>query len=365
MIKDPNALTVIAAQQWGIDSLALPSVLEVLQEVDYITIRRDKRGKIKRIHENIPLLQDNLYESLGTNWQESQPTELDQATVGGLELLAEAPIRHSELTDHLGDETVVDRLLQIGDAAQFAKRLELDDGDSLIWSPYCGYEKPEALVQLFSSFDENDVREQFARVRGCQGLPLDGAAGILKDAVGQGILLANSIVGTGGPATFAFVPYGIGPTHLRMEKNVLEKAMVLLACVRYGEGFARHRIRMPSAILEKLRDGGGLGSNSEASTQYRSAADEQIVRLEDEGGGYYTAKLIDTPDNKAAVALALDLLTHGEPMTPREDPDKKLLFTDGEYLTPLMTMKKHKPKVSISGDNLMVVFASIRGDLGG
>jgi hypothetical protein len=365
LIKDAKVLKIIAAQQWGIDSIALPRVLEVLQEVDYITIHQDRRKKVTRIEEHIPLLHDDLYQRLGSHWVESQPSELDFAAVDGLELLAEAPIRLSDLIEHVGDETTVQRMLDIGDEAQFAKRFELSDGDGLIWSPYCAYEQPEALTHLFESFDEDEVRAQFAKVRSYQGFPISGPASVLSDAVGQGILMANSIVGSGGEAAFAFVPYRAAPNQLRMEKIVLEKAMVLLACVRYGENFARHPIRMPSAILRKLRDGAALGSTTEANTQYLSAAQSQIVRLEDEGGGYHRAVLIDTPDNKAAVDLALDLLTHGEPVASRDDPQKRLLFTGGSYLTPLMTMKKRERKARIPGDELLTIADTIRGDRGG
>lgn len=365
LIRDAKVLKVIAAQQWGIDSFALPQVLEVLQEVDYITIHKDLRKKVTRIEEHIPLLHDDLYQRLGSHWMENQPSELDVAAVDGLELLAEAPMRLSDLIEHVGDETTVQRMLDIGDEAQFAKRLDLSDGDGLIWSPYCAYEQPEALTHLFESFDEDEVRAQFAQVRKYQGLPISGSASVLSDAVGHGILLANSIVGSGGEAAFAFVPYRATATQLRMEKIILEKAMVLLACVRYGENFALHRIRMPSAILRKLRDGGALSSTTEANLQYRSAAQSQIVRLEHAGGGYHRAKLIDTPDNKAAVELALDLLTHGEPVASREDPQKRLLFTDGAYLTPLMTMKKREPKTRILGDELLTIADTLRGDRGG
>ncbi len=365
LIKDPKVLTVIAAQQWGIDSMALPWVLEVLQEVDYITVHQDEHKKPTRIEEHIPLLHDDLYERLGAHWLSSQPSELDRAAVDSLELLAEAPMRLSDLSGHIGDETTVDRMLQIGDAAQFAKRLELSDGDTLVWSPYCAYEKPQALVGLFESFNEEEVRAEFARVKEYQGLPITGSASVLSDAVGQGILLANSIQGSGGEAAFAFVPYGAGPARLRMEKVVLEKALVLLACVRYGENFARHRIRMPEAILRKLRDGAALGSTTEANSQYRTAAQSQIVRLEPDGGGFDRARLIDTPDNVAAVNLALDLLTHGEPVASREDPQQKLLFTNGSYLTPLMTMKKREPTARLPGDVVLSLVDTLRGDQGG
>ena len=193
LIKDARILKIIAAQQWGIDSFALPKVLEVLQDVDYITLHKDVRGKVTEIDERIPLLHDDLYERLGSHWNASDPSELDQAAVDSVERLASAPMRLSDLRQRVNDADTLAHLLEIGDAAQFARRLPLSDGDELLWSPFCAYEQPEALSRLFASFEQEDIREQFARVKAYQGLPLDRRASVLSDAVGHGILLANSI----------------------------------------------------------------------------------------------------------------------------------------------------------------------------
>jgi hypothetical protein len=356
---------VVAAQQWGIDSLALPHVLQLLQEVDYVTLHQDARGKTAQIDEHIPLLHDDLYDQLGVHWTESEPSELDTAAVENLERLASAPTRLSDLGPLVGDEETMARLLEIGEAAQFLRRLPLSDGDELIWSPFCAYEQPEALTQLFSSYKEEAIREQFEAVRAYQGLPLDRRAAVLSDAVGHGILLANTIVGSGGEAAFAFVPYRASPAQRLMEKVVLEKALILLACVRYGQHFARHAIHSPSAILRKLRDGASLKATTEAGSQYRTAAQEQILVLESTGGSFYTVKLLDTPDNIAAINLAIDLIEYGEPVASREDPKQRLLFTGGQYLTPLMTMKANTPKARLSGDFIVSLTDIFRGDSGG
>jgi hypothetical protein len=365
IIKDPRTLKIIAAQQWGIDSFALPRVLEVLQEVDYVTLREDARGKTVEIDEHIPLLHDDLYDRLGSHWAGSDPSELDEAAVSSLERLAGAPMRMSQLSAEIGDEETLARLLEIGEAAQFARRLDLSDGDQVVWSPFCAYEQPEALARLYTSFDEEMIREQFEQVRAYQGLPVDRRAAVLSDAVGHGILLANTIQGSGGEAAFAFVPYQATAAQRRMEKVVLEKALILLACVRYGQHFARHPIHSPAAILRKLRDGVPLSATTEAGSQYRTAAQEQILRLEPAGGGFFRAQLIDTPDNVAAINLAIDLLVHGEPVASREDAEQKLLFTGGQYLTPLMTMKARTPKARLSGDLVLSLTDIWRGDAGG
>ena len=43
-------------------------------------------------------------------------------------MLASAPIRLSNLVGNVGDQTTVERMLDIGEEAQFAKRLDMDDG---------------------------------------------------------------------------------------------------------------------------------------------------------------------------------------------------------------------------------------------
>ncbi len=363
VIENERALKTIAAHQWGIDSLALDEVLRVLEDVDYITVHRGKGRKIVRIDERVPLLHDNLYKTLGEHWRDEEPTELDEATVGTVEALASAPRRVSELEDDIGDDDTVTALLDVGEAAQILRVLALPDGDQLLWSPFCAYENPEALGPLFERFDDDEVRQQFERVRRYQGLPLDGDASVLSDAVGHGILIANSIKGSGGEASFGFLPYRAAPEFRHIKKVVLDKALILLAAVRYGQHFARYPIYRPDLILGALLDPdrGALRASSEAKQQYFTAAQNQIVRLE-RVGDWHKPVLINTDDNRAAVLLALDLLKYGEPMEARDDPNQRLLFTGGEYLTPLMTMKERNPKNELPQEVILSMLDNIRGE---
>lgn len=364
VISNLRVLEVVAAQQWGIDSFALPKVLATLEEVGYLTQHRDARGKVTHIDERVPLLHGDMYATLGEQWAGNDPTELDEVSVDALDTLASAPMRVSDLEQRYDAKETVDSLLTIGEAAQFTKRFALPDGDQLVWSPYCAYEKPEALAPLFERFQDEDIRREFEKVRKYQGLPLDGTASVLREAVGHGILVANSIEGSGGKARFAFLPYRAEPELRHLKKVILDKALILLACVRYGENYATHPITMPAALLRKLLDpsGGGLGSTTEARSQYLTAAQAQIVRLEPANGSFYRAVLIDRLDNVAAATLALDLLQHGEPVDAREDPEQRLLFTGGRYLTPLMTMKESKPQTQLSGDVILGMIETIQGE---
>lgn len=365
VITDERALKTIAAHQWGIDSLALPGVLQVLEEVDYITVHRGRGGKALRIDERVPLLHDNLYTTLGEHWHQADPTELDEATVEAVDSLASAPMRFSELEDEYGESDTVAAMVEVGEAAQLMRVLQLPDGDRLVWSPYCAYERPEALGPLFDRFEDDEIRDQFEAVRRYQGLPLDGTASVLSDAVGHGILIANTIKGSGGEASFAFLPYRAAPEFRHIKKVILDKALILLGAVRYGQHYATHPIRRPDLILKALLDPNrmALRSSTEARRQYFTAAQAQIIRLEHVGSGdWYRPVLIDTDDNRAAVLLALDLAQYGEPVKSRDDPKQRLLFTGGEYLTPLMTMKERSPRNELPQGVILEMLDSIRGE---
>ncbi|MDQ4145680.1 MAG: hypothetical protein M3198_18430 [Actinomycetota bacterium] len=363
VVEDYKALRLIAAHQWDIDALALPSVLEVLEDVGYITIHKGPHGKITKIDEHIHLLHDRMYEDLGAAWENRDPSELDEASVETMDLLAGAPTRLSGLTDFLNDPALVKSLLSVGEDAQLLKTFDLADGDRLVWSPYCGYENPQALLPLFEAYDDEAVRREFERVKAYQGLPLKDSAVILEHAVGHGILTANSIKGSGGEAAFAFLPYRAAPEYRHIKKTILDKALILLASVRYGQHYAKHSLRSAIWLLEALLEPNRiLRATTEAKDQYFTAAQAQIIRLISTGGNWYRPQLIDTDDNKAAVRLALDLARYGEPVEARDDPSQRLLFTDGRYLTPLMTMKERKPQAALPGEVLLSMIDNIRGE---
>ena len=64
-----------------------------------------------------------MYYRLGSHWEANLPSEVDQAAVYSLERLAAAPIRLSDLRDQVRDPDTLRHMLEIGEAAQFARRI--------------------------------------------------------------------------------------------------------------------------------------------------------------------------------------------------------------------------------------------------
>jgi hypothetical protein len=82
------------------------------------------------------------------------------------------------------------------------------------------------------------------------------------------------------------------------------------------------------ALLQALRERGWLQANSEAVEQYRKLAFNRLGRLVKEIGDRYRFELIDTPENKEAVALAIQILRGDEP-APTVDENAVLAFKEG------------------------------------
>lgn len=97
--------------------------------------------------------------------------------------------------------------------------------------------------------------------------------------------------------------------------------MSLVAAVRQGQLLpAQFAIHSPQALLVSLRDKGFLRASTEATEQYRQVAALRVGRLENAGSGWSRFVLIDRPENKEAVDMAIGLMSGSEPtVTPNDD----------------------------------------------
>jgi len=99
--------------------------------------------------------------------------------------------------------------------------------------------------------------------------------------------------------------------HFRTDrpKVVVEKARVLLACVRYGEKFSTvTRIAKPGILLSQLRHFKTIGMkpHSNIKTQYAGAVAAGIGFIENQNGRF-TFHMYDTAENLDAVDLAIEM----------------------------------------------------------
>jgi hypothetical protein len=363
VISNGEALEQIAAEELGVESLVFRDVLGLLEEADMATTRQTGRSGFQ-IEERIPYHQD-LYQVLGDLWQESRPADIEYETVALTNALAIAPRELDQIKSEIPSSDL-QTILAVGTATQLMKELKLSDGTTLIYSPFFVFENPEVLKEIFESHENADVREIVRAIRGEQGLLVDFANPVLKDMVARGLLMTPTISGAGGDASFAFLPYTVAPEYRGLKKAVLDKAIQILACVRYGEhrGVAT-KINNPAALLRALSDPARnftISAHSEHKRQYQTLYRLQIVDFVP-SGDWVEVRLLDTDDNKKAVSLALDLLQHGEQISDRglDENARRYLMAGDRFENPLKTIKDRQGGLHLSSDQWSTLAIALRG----
>jgi len=364
VVENGEALKKIAAQELGVDGLNFRAVLDLLQEADMVTLRSIGSGRNYKIEENIPHHQ-NLYDRLGEVWEDRNPADVEHETVALVHALAQSPREYEDVQAAI-PQADLKPILAIGEATQLIKALKLSDGTQLLYSPFFVFENPDVMREIFETHAHEAVNAVMATIRGEQGRIVDENNPVMKDMVARGLLMAPTISSAGGDASFAFLPYSVDAQYLAAKKAILDKAIQILACVRYGEHRAvATKITDPARILGALLDSGRnftINPHSEHKRQYQTLYRLQIVDFVP-SGSWVAVKLIDTDDNKEAVRLALELLRFGEEMSDRglSDEAKHLLVHGDRYKNPMTTINDRKAQLHVPEDTWAGLTRAIRG----
>ena len=113
-IIDDEQRLYLLGDRIGINSLVLPTVLELLEEAEFATIERSL-GHIKRISERVPYF-GNIYDRLGEIWGDRNPHEVEQATIQILDKLVDGPRALTNIRSNYSlDDSDFDTLLRVGE----------------------------------------------------------------------------------------------------------------------------------------------------------------------------------------------------------------------------------------------------------
>ncbi len=340
-VDDPAQLEYVAASL-GIPALELPAVLRELEEVAFISVV--KRGdEIKRVECRIPEFRSG-YEDLGERWEQLKPSEVEQAGVATLDKLYRSPTPLSTFHGSLRGMSAAD-LSILKDVMQSGQLLNIHpvDGQQVVYTPLAVDGNPAAYLQWAKRFP-GDVQAVMNVLLEHQGLALIdervATMTALSDAIGTGVLMPVQVNGATGSQRFVFAPKGgLQPE----ERTILDKARAILACVRYGQGFAQGRaIKYPKAILDQLRTNKRFRKgHPDLFSQYGLLVEKLIGHPVHEGGGYWNFQVDDTPENLKALDVAIDMVEHGESPATHIDLDaQKALLSSASYLGPNSTRPK-------------------------
>lgn len=341
-VVDYKRFEPIAAHQYGIDSIWLEKVLNILQEADLVQLI-GKKNNPEKIHVKSKYLKNN-YEILSEYLIEDlSPKEIEIGTIDILGSLSISPITTEDIkTKYNIKDDDLEKLIHFGNESQLLQFTELEQGISIVSTPMYWDENAEIAHEIMKKYSPEEFRSSMQKVKEYQGFPVNNNPNqVLTALVSKGILPSPIVRMEGKDYPFLFTPYNTLPE----EKIILEKARDILACVRCGQHFAKYPINSPYHILNSLLDVGKgyrLKSTTVAKEQYFLLASKGIGILENTGGDWYSFRLIDTPDNLRAVKLAIDLLKYGEKVESGSVKEHEMHTFIGTRGTSISTFKSIK-----------------------
>jgi hypothetical protein len=349
----------------SIPSYALKPVLEVLAEVEFIRIF--KSGKtIEKITPNIPVF-ENVYRGLGEYAdKEVKFNEHEEATVAILSSLYDAPRNKDSLYSKLGiDKKVFDRCITLGSQSGIVGQ-HIARGKNILISPFYFADNLDGLADIVAGAGTPALQSTLRKVKDNQGWPLSLVAStgeiggtklsvtevqLVQKLAAEGIVRPPTIKFGTKTESFLFTPKP-GSTRLNAaNREVYERAMALISAVRKGQLLPdAYRIRSPVRILESLRDSGFLRSNSEARDQYQNLVVLRVAHLKQTSPSMWQLHLNRTPENEAALKLAIELLRTGTMSNMEVDKEARIaLSKDEEYIQSLISsaeMKKRQKQLT-------------------
>ncbi|WP_344208443.1 hypothetical protein [Nonomuraea bangladeshensis] len=372
VIQDAQALATVAAAQLDVSPLAFNNVVGVLEDAGFVAGVQHKGSKIVSFTETVPFY-DNLYERLGTVWNDRQPSILEQQMLTVVEALAAKPIPKEELEDRLSlDHSDVPRLLEIGEGSGLVQVVRTIDGD-LAYSPFFGFENPELFGDLVRDHGPEKLAVEFEALRSEQGLPIgNDQFPFLTDAVARGLVMAPAVRRPNGKMQpFAALPYSADQSLLVARKPVVDKALAVLACLRCAQHYGGYNSLTPEglvSVIDKLldRNRGFLKPHSAHRRQYELMVRAGLIYFADDtlpGGTWVVPTFVDSVDNREALTLARDLITHGEAIRNRVDDSeaRSALDVPGSYVAPLQTMHRSRELAMPSSSHFEKVFEVAMG----
>ena len=372
VIKDAQALMSIAASQLDVDMLAFNEVITLLDDAGFVDGIRRSGGKIQTFTENVPYY-DDLYSRLGDVWRDRQPTELEKQLLVVVDGLAQAPVALEELESTFSlDHADVPLIVQLAEDSGLLQKVKAIDGD-IVYSPFFGFENPELLGELVNSYGGDQLALEFQAIRNKQGLAISAATHpLLTEAVAKGLIMAPAVTTPkGGAQAFAALPYIADKKLLTARKPILDKALAVVACLRCAESFGGYSSLDAAGlvnVIDKLLDPnrGFLYPHSGHRRQYELMRNARLIEFGPDskpGGRWVTPTFIDTADNREALKLARDLLTHGELVENRVDDQlaRETLQSDRTYIAPMQTAHRMRKNVQPTAKNFDKIFEAAMG----
>jgi hypothetical protein len=137
-----------------------------------------------------------------------------------------------------------------------------------------------------------------------------------------------------GKNYFMFTPT---PGDVRLhpgKKEIYERALAMVSSVRQGQLLPeKYAIKSPFRLLDSFRQKGYLRANTEAANQYKQLTIMRMCKLEHYCGNWKKLILIDVPENREALDMAISLVSASATYGTEIDENARIaLQKDMQYL---------------------------------
>jgi hypothetical protein len=348
-----EVLRAVSGLYWGIQSYALDGALKILREAGFVRLIGTPRTET--VVPEIPIF-ETVYGTLDDYVRsEVKLNEHEQTAIALLRELQDAPRNRDALFNEMRPEKAVfARTLEIGRVSGIISE-HTARGRPILISPFYFADNLDGLADLAASHGASTIAQTLSNVKANQGWPLSlvrsrksiGGVAITADELAvveklaaEGIIKPPTVAFGAKRESFVFTPQP-GRTRLNAsKKQIYERAMALISAVRKGQLMAsRYPIRLPVALLRKLRDRGYVAANSEAELQYANLVTLLVGKLRPQGNGH-VFELNKTPENTEALNLAIRLLSSGDMAGTEIDDGARLALTkDEKYIQSLQASR--------------------------
>ncbi|WP_347332345.1 hypothetical protein [Marinimicrobium locisalis] len=358
-------LKLIASTMLGVPRLAVDRIIILLAEIEFVRLQKEGR-RIKAVLPLIPYF-DDLYEGIGEYFSiEANPDEFEVLTLEIVDRLAGAPYNVDALAGKLGAERkAFDSSVEIGTKGNFliSRRAR---SKTVLLNPSYYSENADVFIDHVAKCGANGIKRTMELIQKSQGWPLSliertGEIGgtkvsqddvqLLKKLAQEGAIKPPKIsTSHAGDALFMFTPtpgfVNVNP----LRREVYERSLAIVSAVRQGQLLPnKFRIRSPGAVLYTLKRDLQLSPTSDYAEQYRNLVDYRIAQLVQLSNGYWQLKIIDTPENREALDIALRLVQGDNP------PDTTLLDREAhqamtgsqEYIESLVSARQMRERETV------------------
>ncbi len=359
-----ETLKLVSAHFLHIPAVAVKSIVEMLDEVEFIKIQSEGRT-IKAVIPMVPYY-ETLYSHLGEFAKDSGFNEAEQLSIDVLSRLSKSPENIDAIRSSSGAESqLLNRTLDIGQQGTYVS-IHRSRGRDIAVSPTFFSENPDIYADIVAGAGAKNIQKVLALLKQTQGIPLsivcsqkeiagtkltDDDISLLYRLAQDGAVKPPSIsTSYAGENYFLFTPTPSGAALAPTKREIYEKAMAIVSSIRQGQFLPRqYRIRSPGAVLFTLKRDLRLGrATTEATQQYRKLVHLRVAQLIDAGDGFSELRIIDTEENREALEIAYALVDSGVPTgTEVDDSARAALREEQSYVESLVASGKLRSRDTV------------------